>query len=151
MVEADFEVNADANEFLSLYSELNAQYETYAKSVGLSYSSLSVLRIILEHDGEYTQKTICERAFLPKQTVNAIVTSLLQHEAIKMSESDSDRRQKVIHFTSKGRDFALGAIQRIKKAESKAMESLDKKERSALLAGLKIYKKRLHDYVSESF
>lgn len=145
------ETNAYANEYLHIYFELNARYEAYAKSLGLSYSSLSVLRIILEHDGDYTQKIICERTFLPKQTVNAIVTSLLHHGAIRMSESDSDRRQKVIHLTDKGREFAFGAVQKIKNAESKAMESLDESQKTAMLIAAKLYVNRLHDYLLESF
>ena len=97
----------NANEYLHIYFELNAQYEAYAKSLGISYSTLSTLRIILEHDGDCTQRTICEYTFLPKQTVNAIVTALLRHGAIRMVELDSDRRHKVIHLTDKGRAFAL--------------------------------------------
>ena len=42
----------NANEYLRIYFELNAQYEAYAKSLGISYSTLSALRIILEHDGD---------------------------------------------------------------------------------------------------
>lgn len=145
------ETNANANEYLHIYFELNAQYEAYAKSVGLSYSTLSVLRIILEHDGNCTQKSICEHTFLPKQTVNAIVTSLLHNGGIRMPESDSDRRQKVIHFTDKGREFVIGAVQKIKNAESKAMESLDESQRTAMLTATKLYVNRLHDYLLESF
>ncbi|MEL7564068.1 MAG: MarR family transcriptional regulator [Dehalobacterium sp.] len=143
------DTNAYANEYLHVCFELNAQYEAYAKSLGLSYSTLSALRIILKHDGDCTQKTICEYTFLPKQTVNAIVTGLLRHGAIRMSELDSDRRQKVIHFTDKGRQFAFEAIQKIKNAENKAMESLDESQRTAMLTAVRLYAARLRDYLLE--
>lgn len=143
------ETNAYSNEYLHIYFKLNAQYEAYAKSLGFSYSTLSALRIILEHNGKCTQKTICEYAFLPKQTVNAIVTGLLRHGIIRMSELDSDRRQKVIHFTDKGLEFAFEAIQKIKNAESKAMESLDESQRTAMLTAAELYVSRLHDYLLE--
>lgn len=136
-----------ANEYLHIYFELNAQYEAYAKSLGLSYSTLLALRIILENDGNCTQKTICEYTFLPKQTVNTIVTSLLRHEAIRMSELDSDRRHKVIHFTEKGREFAFEAIQRMKDAENKAMESLDEGQRRAVLTNAKLFVAHLREYL----
>ncbi len=139
----------NANEYLRIYFELNAQYEAYAKSLGISYSTLSALRIILERDGDCTQRTICEYTFLPKQTVNAIVTSLLRHGAIRMVELDSDRRHKVIHFTDKGRAFAFEMIQKIKNAENKAMESLDENQRTAMLAAAKLYVARLHGYLLE--
>lgn len=143
------ETNTYSNEYLHIYFELNAQYEAYAKSLGLSYSTLSALRIILEHDGNCTQKIICEYTFLPKQTVNAIVTSLLRHGAVSLSELDSDRRQKTIHFTDKGRKFAFEAIQRMKNAESKAMESLDESQKAALLTAAKLYVEHLHGYLLE--
>lgn len=144
---AKSKMNAYSNEYLHIYYELTAQYEAYAKSLGLSYSTLSALRIILEYEGNCTQKTICGYTFLPKQTVNAIMTSLLSHGVIRMSELDSDRRQKVIHFTDKGREFASEVIQKLKNAESKAMESLDESQRTAMLTAAKFYVARLRDYL----
>lgn len=138
-----------ANEYMCIYFQLNAQYEAYAKSLGVSYSTLSALRIILEHDGDCTQRTICEYTFLPKQTVNAIVTGLLRHGAIRMVELDSDRRQKVIHFTDKGRAFASEVIQKMKDAERKAMESLDEDQSAAMLTAAKLYVARLRGYLLE--
>ena len=139
----------NANEYLRIYFELNAQYEAYAKSLGISYSTLSALRIILEHDGDCTQRTICEYTFLPKQTVNAIVTALLRHGAIRMVELDSDRRHKVIHLTDKGRAFALEVIQKMKHAESKAMESLDENQKETMLTAAKLYVARFRGYLLE--
>ena len=141
------ETNVHVNEYLHIYFELNSQYAAYAKSLGLSYSALSALRIVFEHDGNCTQKTICEYTFLPKQTVNAIVTGLLRHGFIRMSGLDSDRRQKVIHFTDKGREFAFDVIQKIKNAESKAMESLDESQRTAMLTAAKLYVAHLRGYL----
>lgn len=139
----------DANEYLRIYFELNAQYEAYAKSLGVSYSTLLALRIILERDGDCTQRTICEYTFLPKQTVNTIVTGLLRHGAIRLVELDSDRRKKVIHFTDKGRAFAFEVIQKIKNAESKAMGSLDENQSTAMLTAVKLYVDRLRGYLLE--
>ena len=139
----------NANEYLHIYIELNAQYEAYAKSLGISYSTLSALRIILEHDGDCTQRTICEYTFLPKQTVNAIVTALLRHGAIRMVELDSDRRHKVIYLTDKGQAFALEVIQKMKNAESKAMESLDENQKETLLTAAKLYVARFRGYLLE--
>lgn len=139
----------NANEYLRIYFELNAQYEAYAKSLGISYSTLSALRIILEHDGDCTQRTICEYTFLPKQTVNAIVTALLRYGAIRMVELDSDRRHKVIHLTDKGRAFALEVIQKMKNAESKAMESLDESQKETMLIAAKLYVARFRGYLLE--
>ena len=146
---AKTKTDGNANEYLHIYFELNAQYAAYAKRIGLSYSALSALRIILQHDGNCTQKTICEYTFLPKQTVNAIIAGLLRHEVIKMSEHDSDKRHKVIHFTDKGRKFAFDVIQKIKNAENKAMESLDESQRTAMLTAGKLYVDHFRDCLFE--
>lgn len=62
------------NQYCSYIHEWDAVYEEYAKSVGLSYTGLIVLYEIYEIEN-CTQKKLGEYCFIPKQTVNAVVTS----------------------------------------------------------------------------
>ena len=82
--------------------EWNASYEENAKSVGLSYASLSVLSTAYSVKN-CTQKTLCELCFLPKQSVHSIITAFYQKGWIYLQELPEDRRTKIIHFTDKGR------------------------------------------------
>lgn len=118
--------------------EWNASYEEYAKSVGLSYTSLNVLSSIA-HMENCTQKMLCESCFLPKQTVNAIVTSFYKKGWLRMEELPEDRRNKILHFTPEGRAAADRLLERPRKSEWCAMESLTEEERQALLSLTKRY------------
>ena len=67
-------IQAQIKQYDSYLQQWCAGYEDYAKSVGLSYTSLSVLEAIHALP-DCTQKQLCQLCFLPKQTVNAVVTS----------------------------------------------------------------------------
>jgi DNA-binding MarR family transcriptional regulator len=141
--------NEYVDEFCRWYRELNIQYDKYAKSVGMSYSSNLVLCLIYGNEGECTQHTICDESFLPKQTVNAIITSFLKQGIVKLTEIETDRRFKTISFTEKGLAFAEGIVPKIKTAENKAMESLNESERFALLETTRLFITRFCEYMNE--
>ena len=89
------------NQYCSYIHEWDAVYEEYAKSVGLS-TGLIVLYEIYEIEN-CTQKKLGEYCFIPKQTVNAVVTSFYKKGWITLEEMPQDRRNKTIHLTEKGR------------------------------------------------
>jgi DNA-binding MarR family transcriptional regulator len=136
-------------EYCRLWRELNVEYEEYSKSVGMTYSSLLVLSIIYNHPDDCMQKTICDESFLPKQTVNQIITSFYRKGFIRLAEVESDRRYKTIHLTDSGLEHAESKIPKIKDAENKAMDSLDEVRRAALLETTKLYISRFRDCMRE--
>ena len=109
------------NQYCSYIHEWDAVYEEYAKSVGLSYTGLIVLYEIYEIEN-CTQKKLGEYCFIPKQTVNAVVTSFYKKGWITLEEMPQDRRNKTIHLT-----------------EKKAMEQLSESERETLMSLTKKY------------
>lgn len=125
-------------EYCMSLHEWNASYEDYAKSVGLSYTSLNILST-LYHTENCTQKMLCENCFLPKQTVNAVVTSFYKKGWVRLEELPEDRRNKVIRFTPEGRAEADRLLEKPRKSEWSAMDSLTEEERSALLSITKRY------------
>lgn len=58
--------------YTELWRETNALYEDWARKHGLSYYELLVILSLSEKDMVHTQKNICRRWQLPKQTVNSI-------------------------------------------------------------------------------
>ena len=68
------ELQEQIRQYGSYLYEWNASYEEYARRVGLSYTSLAVLSTLYDAEN-CTQKMLCERCFLPKQTVNAAITA----------------------------------------------------------------------------
>ncbi len=127
-----------ADIFNQQWHSLNTFYEEYAKSVGLTYSSLNILCVIFNTDN-CTQKIICEQTYLPKQTVNNIITSFYNQKLIHMIELPSDRRIKTIHLTDAGFELANRILQVPNNAEEKAIEQFTEDEANMLLDLLKRY------------
>ena len=137
---AKFTLDTQAKMIREYWNQMNVFFEEYAKRVGLSYSSLIVLTIIYSGQERCTQKLICEKTGLPKQTVNSIITGFYKAGIVELHELPEDRRNKVVVLTASGSIFATDAIQRIQKAELAAMKGLDVKQRAAMVEGVKHYK-----------
>ncbi|MCD8141055.1 MAG: MarR family transcriptional regulator [Planctomycetaceae bacterium] len=126
-------------------------YEDCAKSLGLSFSSLQVLAAIADNDGRCTQKSICAKTFLPKQSVNAIVASMLRLGYITLEEVDTDRRNKRICLTPAGRSYAEAIVPKIHQAEYQAMEKLSEKQRNGFIETSRQYGMYFHECMREFF
>lgn len=131
-------IRGQISQYCSLLHEWNASYEEYAKSAGLSYTSLSVLSSIYSHPN-CTQKEIAEDCFLPKQTVNAVITSFWKKGWVKLTELPEDRRNKTVSFTEEGMVKAEEIMGRVHESEDAAMGKLTQEQRDTLLELTKIY------------
>ncbi|MCD7780109.1 MAG: MarR family winged helix-turn-helix transcriptional regulator [Candidatus Gastranaerophilales bacterium] len=137
-----------SEQLIKFHRDISGFYNDYAKSVGLTYASLEVLGIIWYkkcclHE-EVTQKTVTQKAYLPKQTVNAIIKAFIKHDLIKpLVESGLDKRNKVIEFTENGKEFAEKVITKMKEAEYNALDSLGEEKRIALVEIISQYRDNL--------
>ena len=116
-------IQAQIKQYDSYLQQWCAGYEDYAKSVGLSYTSLSVLEAIYAQP-DCTQKQLCQTCFLPKQTVNAVVTSFYKKGWVRLEEVPTDRRNKTIHFTEQGFAEAQRILARVQESGRAAMAAL---------------------------
>ena len=132
------DIKAQIKEYCSYLHEWNASYEEYAKSVGLSFTSLSILSAVYGMEN-CTQKKLCESCFLPKQTVNAAITAFYKNGWIRLEELPEDRRNKTIHFTDAGLKEAEKILSKIRESEENSMKALSDEERSILLSATKRY------------
>lgn len=132
------EISEQIREYCSCLQEWNASYEEYAKSVGLSFTSLSLLSAIYWTE-KCTQKLLSERCFLPKQTVNAVITSFYKRGWVRLEELPEDRRNKTVHLTGTGAAEAEHILQRVHQSEQLAMERLTEQERAVLLSATRRY------------
>lgn len=132
------EIQEQIMQYYDLLGEWNAAYEEYAKSVGLSYTALTVLRSLYENEN-CTQKELAEDCFLPKQTVNAIITSCFKNGWVELKELPEDRRHKTVNFTVDGKEKMTEILSRVQEIEQKAMEKLTAEERKMLLSLTKAY------------
>ena len=108
-------------------------YEDYAKSVGLTYMSLTVLEIISYNETPPTQKEICEQNHYNKQIVNSIIKGFTDKGYLEFREVESDRRNKQVLLTDSGKAYADEILNPLWAIEQKAVTVLSDKEREKLL------------------
>ena len=124
-------------------------YEEYAKSIGMPYTSFSVLWSLLFNEN-CTQKEICQRTWLPKQTVNTIITDFYKNGFVVLEERPEDRRTKTVKLTEKGKNYAQEAVCHIRYAEYAAMEQFTEDEREQLIGLTKRYADKCLETLRES-
>ena len=128
--------------FCDITKQINGVYEEYAKSVGLSYTSLYVLHMIALNE-KCTQKYIAEQMYLPKQTINSVISSFCKQGLIELTELPEDRRHKALHLTNEGKKFANAILPKIEQAERRSIEQFEDNERKALFRLIKKYSRIL--------
>jgi len=96
-----------------------------------------------------TQKSICEMSFLPKQTVNSIITGFYKKGYIELRELPEDRRTKTVHLTELGKAYMETFSPHIENAEYEAMQALSEQQRTALLECIQLYGKVFQEKIFE--
>ena len=129
---------------------LNRDYEDYAKVFGLTSLSLWVLEIIYDHPMHCTQKTICEYSQLNKQSVNVIIKSFWEQGYVELIEMKSDRRNKQVKLSEKGRLYVEKVMKHMWKAEEIMLSKLSNEQFEAVLACIEIYEDCMHHAVKEA-
>ena len=141
-------VQQQFEEFSQEWQHIVMLYNDYARSVGINYTALQVLRYIAELE-TCTQKNICAQSFLPRQTVNTIITGFCKKGYVELRESAEDHRVKTIHFTKAGKLYADSISQKLQQAEYQTMAQLSDAQRTALLAGFHAYARSLQSQLSK--
>ncbi len=137
------ELKKQAETLFQYHRDISGFYNELAKSAGLTLASLSVIHIMLK-EKDCTQKTIVNWTYLPKQTVNAIIKNFIDKGIIAQPVvSESDKRNKVLAFTEKGRIYALSVLEKASEAEYMALDKLGKENRETLIRIIKMYKDNL--------
>lgn len=118
------EVRAYVNQYGRLRDVQYAAYELYARRHGLTAKELFVLDIIWFSPDGCLQTDICERLSATKQTISAIIKKFMNKGYISLTESKTDRRNKIIRFTSEGEAYVKGIIPPAADAEIDAMAEM---------------------------
>lgn len=118
------EINDLVNAYCRLRDRQHAVYSKCAKRHDLTTNELFVLDILWFAPVGCTQTEICERLSSNKQTIAAIITRFWKKGYIVYEEVAEDRRNKLVRFTQKGREYAEAIIPPAAEAENLAMAEL---------------------------
>ena len=131
-------MNKKAKRFCNMRHDLEMIYDNYARSMGISYMTLFVLNLISQYE-VCTQKIICERTMLPKQTVNNVVKKLTEQGYLRLEEIPGNSKSKRILYTEKGKEYAEPMIKHVQDAEDTAMEQLSEIHQEELFCIMELY------------
>lgn len=127
------EVKRYVNEYCHLRDVQTAAYELYARKHGLTAKELFVLDIIWFAPDGCLQSEICERLSATKQTVSAIIKKFWKQGYLSLTESEADRRNKVVCLTEAGMEYTRKIIPPAAEAEIDAMAELDREDIAELV------------------
>lgn len=126
-------VRAYVNEYCKLRDIQFAANELYARKYNLTAKELFVLDIIWFTPDGCLQSEICERLSATKQTISAIIKKFWKQGYLSLTESETDRRNKIICFTDEGKEYAKKIIPPAANAEIDAMAELSDKDIAELV------------------
>lgn len=112
------------NKYYAIWQEFNYVYEKWAKAYGLSINSLLVLSSIHEGTEDCTQKKLSQRWLIPKQTINMILKDFEEKGLVELFPMKEDKRNKLIRFTAKGKEYADTIISNLRKIELFVVEEM---------------------------
>lgn len=127
------EVRAYVNKYCILRDVQYAAYELYARKHNLTAKELFVLDLIWFAPDGCLQSEISERLSATKQTISAIIKKFLNQGYVSLTESETDRRNKIVRLTNAGIEYTRKIIPPAAEAEIDAMAELSEKDIAELV------------------
>lgn len=118
-------------------------YETWAKNRGLTANALFSLYVIHENPSTCTQRLICEKLQLPKQTVNTILDLFEKKGYVLKKVLEQDRRNKRLNLTQSGKNYTDGLLKELYAFEKSALLNMQPLDRAALITSSHSFLKEL--------
>ncbi len=116
-----------------LYKEGNELYYATAARLNLAPSTLMILYGLSHTKKACTQKQLCDRWYLKKQTLNSALNNLIAEGCVVLEPSKESAREKLIILTGKGQELCARTAMPFLQAEQRAFAMLSSKERKTLL------------------
>lgn len=94
---------------------------------------MTVNSLYYSEDG-LTQKDICDRTSQAKQTINLIISKLLEDGYVTVTEVPENKRTKLVRLTDRGREWCRETVLHVTWAEDTAMSMLSTEEQQQLVS-----------------
>lgn len=129
-----------------LYKEQDDLYRAAARGFGLSDCAFWVLYALREAERPMTQSDVCAAVYQPKQTVHSALKKLIGEGCLRLAEG-RDRRSKYLVLTERGEALVRRTVDPVMAAETAAMDTLTKAERTQFLSLCRRYNTALRQYL----
>lgn len=130
--------------------ELTGVYRSAVSHTGVSENEFWIWYTLVVFGGEYSQQDICNAWSLPKQTVNNIITHIVQKGYAVLKVVPDTRNRKIIHLTEIGRQYGTSLVTLVYNAEERALNRLDPEELVACTKALSKFISLLKEELNEA-
>lgn len=137
------EVRKNVNKYCRFRDIQFAAYELHARKHSLTAKELFVLDIIWFAPDGCMQSEICDRLSATKQTVSMIIKKFWKLGYLSLTESTTDRRNKIVRFTEAGKEYAKKIIPPAAKAEIDAMAKMSGEDIKELIRLTEIFSEHM--------
>ena len=134
-------------EYYLLWRETNAIYEAWARKRGFSYYELMVLLSLYEH--ACTQKEICTRCMIHKQTVNSILKHFIEKGWVTLTKDSTDKRNKRLVITKEGAAPIEEVVLSLRAQEYTAAKKLGEERMQAMTEAIALYNQYFQERTEE--
>ena len=128
------ETKKNAYVYCKLRDDQYALYVDYAKRHGIMVKTLMTVNSLYYAEEGLTQKEICDRTSQAKQTINLIISNLLDDGYVTVTEVPENKRTKIVRLTDEGREWCRETVLHVTWAEDTAMSMLSPEEQQQLVA-----------------
>ncbi len=128
------ETKKNAYLYCKLRDDQYALYVDYAKRHGIMVKTLMTVNSLYYSEDGLTQKDICDRTSQAKQTINLIISKLLDVGYVTVTEVPENKRTKLVRLTDRGREWCRETVLHVTWAEDTAMSMLSPEEQQQLVA-----------------
>lgn len=129
--------------------ELAGIYKSAVSNLGISENEFWIWYALITMEDDLSQQDICTMWSFSKQTVNTIISHMVENNYATLEVIPGTRNRKNIHLTTEGRAFGERIIFPIATAEERALERIPMKERLACAAILRKYTDFLKEEINE--
>lgn len=98
-------------------------YSVRSKKHGIGYNEMLVLYTMRDL-GYCSQKQICDSYLVPKQTINHVMSNMLDNGILCISPENCAGREKAYVFTDMGWEYARPLLDSLGKIEAKAVKAM---------------------------
>lgn len=127
--------------------ELSFIYNKACSKIGISSSEFWVWYALIVLDGEISQQDISDEFFLPKQTINTVVSNLSKNGYVSLEAIPGTRNKKIIKLSKKGEEYGKNIIKDVYESEKKTLESMSKEDCCTFISLLEKYTEKLNENI----
>lgn len=123
--------------------ELSSLYRVAASKSGISDGEVCIWSVLLCSEEEYSQQDLSDLLFLPKQTVNSIISNFVKKGFVCLEHVLGTRNRKVVRLTEAGKDYGEENVMWIFRAEERALEQADSGQVQVFIEMIETYTSNL--------